>query len=118
MEKTVTKQNIFHYIAEFFRSIGTSAKAVFATDVEDEKEGLEAFDASQLSKEDAEILATLQASQAKGVASIEKDQARRIEAIDYQNKGKSFKNGMKAEEHELETDEMVRDETAEERELD
>ena len=41
MEKTYAKQNIFHYIAEFFRSIGASAKAVFATDIEEEKEGLE-----------------------------------------------------------------------------
>lgn len=118
MEKTYAKQNLFHYIAEFFRSIGASAKAVLATDIEEEKEGLDAFDASQLSKEDARILAALQESQAKGVASIEKDQAKRIEAIDYQNKGKSFKNGMKAEEHEIDAGEMVRAEESEERELD
>ena len=64
MEKTYAKQNIFHYIAEFFRSIGASAKAVFATDIEEEKEGLEAFDTSKLSKEDAKILVALQESQA------------------------------------------------------
>ena len=117
MEKTYAKQNIFHYIAEFFRSIGASAKAVFATDIEEEKEGLEAFDVSKLSGEDAKILTALQESQAGGVAGIEKAQAKRIEAIDYQDKGKTFKNGMKAEEREAVSEEVAR-EDSDERELD
>lgn len=118
MEKTYAKQNIFGYIAEFFRSIGASAKAVFEADVEDEKEGLDAFDASRLSKEDAKILAILQESQTKAIAGIEKDQAKRLEALDYHSKEKSFKNGMKAEEHEADHEEVARVQENEERELD
>jgi len=118
MEKTYAKRNIFQYIVELFRSVGESTKAVFEPEEEEAKEGLEAFDESRLSEEDAKILATLKASKGKAIASLEKDQAKRIEAIDYPDKGKSFKSGMRAQEQEAEYDEKEREEDSEERELD
>jgi len=108
MEKTMSRKNIFSYISDFFRSIGSSAKTLIEEEQEEKVEGLEAFDEKTLSKEDAETLKTLLASQKGAVADIELAQEKRTHEIDYPDEGKKFKNSMATEEIEEEEPKKVK----------
>ena len=91
------KRNIFTYMADFFRSIGDSMKTLVETSPEDKKEGLEAFKTDDLSQEDEKLLDTLIESQEK-VGRMAEEHEKLIASIDYPDKGKDFKTGVKAEE--------------------